>query len=355
MRSNTIRPIVLFAITASLAACAAPSAFPAEQEQPAGQDQPAEPVESLDQAEEALSAGASPLAVISNAAVIVFREGLEAVIILAALLASLSRPEYRRYRRPLAAGAGLSLLATALTWLLTRQILLSFVWLGERLEAVVSLVAVAVLVLITNWFFHRTYWSDWMASMHQVKGRLLNAEVGQAIGLLLLGFTSVYREGFEMVLVLQALVLDAGLLVVLQGVAIGLLAVSVVGVLTFTLQKRLPYMHMLVLTGVLIGVVLVTMVGHTIHVMQEVAWVPTAPIQSVSLPYWLGQWFGVYPTWQTLGGQLAAATFVIGSYYLAEGRKERQRKSRTVKAKAQPRQGIHLSSDTPEPLPDRMK
>jgi high-affinity iron transporter len=354
MKANPIRLIVVFAISASLAACAVPTV------EPAAQDYPAKPVESVDEVEEALNAGTSPLAVISNTAMIVFREGLEAVIILAALLASMSRPEYRRFRRPLAAGAGLSLLATVLTWLLTQQILLSFVRLGERLEAIVSLIAVAVLLLITNWFFHRTYWSDWMASMHQVKGRLLNAEVGQAVGLLLLGFTSVYREGFETVLILQALVLDAGLLVVLQGVAIGLLAVTVVGVLTFSLQKRLPYMHMLVLTGILIGVVLITMVGHTIHVMQEVAWVPTVPIQSISLPYWLGQWFGVYPTWQTLGGQFAAAAFVIGSYYLAEGRKERQRKARAVKAKAQPQQAADAKRDTPrdassEPVPHQAK
>jgi hypothetical protein len=46
---------------------------------------------------------------------------------------------------------------------------------------------------------------------------------------------------------------------------------------------------------------------------------------------------------------------VIGSYYLAEGRKARQRKARTIKAKVQARQGIHVSGDNPEPLPDRMK
>ena len=83
--------------------------------------------------------------------------------------------------------------------------------------------------------------------MHQVKGRLLNAEIGQTIGLMALGFTSIYREGFETVLFLQALVLDAGLLVVLQGMVAGLLAVSIVGVLTFSLQKRLMLISLKVL------------------------------------------------------------------------------------------------------------
>ena len=107
---------------------------------------------------------------------------------------------------------------------------------GERLEAIVSLIAIGILLLITNWFFHKAYWKDWMAGFHQQKRRVLSAETGQFVGLVLLGFTSMYREGFETVLFLQALVLDAGTTVVLQGVAVGALAVLIVGAITFKLQ-----------------------------------------------------------------------------------------------------------------------
>ncbi len=44
---------------------------------------------------------------------------------------------------------------------------------------------------------------------------------------------------------------------------------------------------------------------------------PLSPIFGLALPYWIGTWFGVYPTWQTMGGQVAAAGFVIGSYFVA--------------------------------------
>ena len=58
-------------------------------------------------------------------------------------------------RRPVLIGAGLGLLVTMLTWVLAQTLLGSLEQYGEKLEAVVGLVAIAVLLLITNWFFHQ--------------------------------------------------------------------------------------------------------------------------------------------------------------------------------------------------------
>ncbi len=277
----------------------------------------------LAEAQDALSGQSSPLAVALNASIIVFREGLEAVVILAALMASMVG-QRRIYRRPMAWGVAAALVASALTWWLLQTVLAAFRGYGERLEAIVSLVAIGVLLLITNWFFHRVYWTDWMADLHARKRSLLGGAVaGQFLGFLTLGFSSVYREGFETALFLQALVLEAGAWTVLQGVALGMIGVLGVGWLTFRLQSRLPYKRMLVVTGVLIGAVLLVMVGNTVHVMQLVGWMPLHPIQGVTLPYWSGLWFGLYPTWEGVGLQFAAAAFVIGSYFLAEAGRKR--------------------------------
>ncbi len=267
----------------------------------------------------------APGAIITNAAIIVFREGLEAVVILAALMASMVGT-YAHYRRPMVVGVLLSLLATALTWVLAQQVLRSLTRFGERLEAIVSLIAIGVLLLITNWFFHKSYWKDWMAGFHAQKRRVLSREAGQFLGLVVLGFTSMYREGFETVLFLQALVLDAGTTVVLQGTILGSLAVLAVGVVTFRWQTRLPYKQMLIWTGILIGIVLMTMVGKTVHVMQAVSWLGITPLRGVVFPYWAGLWFGLYPTWQGVGGQVMAGAFVLGSYYAAEWFQQRRRK-----------------------------
>ena len=266
-----------------------------------------------------LSRDAAPVAVAVNAALIVFREGLEAVVILAALVASLVGAT-AAFRRPLFLGAVAALVASAATGVAAHQLVHTFRMVGERLEAIVSLVAIAVLLLVTNWFFHKVYWSGWIARFHARKRTLVAGAAGQMLGFALLGFVSVYREGFETALFLQALFLRAGTDTVLAGILLGTATVAVVGVVTLYLEKKLPHKKMLVVTGVLIGAVLVTLVGHTVHVMQAVFWLPVTPIIGLAVPYWLGSWFGVYPTWQTCLGQVAAATFVLASYYLARAR-----------------------------------
>jgi high-affinity iron transporter len=278
-------------------------------------------------AQELLSGSSAPAAVLTNASVIVFREGLEAVLILASLLGSFKAGENRKYRRPLWGGTILALVVTALTWLLAHGILTALARFGENLEAIVSLIAIGVLLLITNWFFHQLYWTDWLARFHSQKRRLLSGENGLMFGLLMLGFTSVYREGFETVLFLQALVLEGGVAIVLGGVAIGMAATVLIGIITFAVQARLPYKKMLIATGIMIGGVLLVMVGNTVHVLQVVGWLPIHPIVHLPLPYWTGVWFGLFPTWEGILLQAAAAVFVIGSYYLAEWQKKRPRVS----------------------------
>jgi len=279
---------------------------------------------SLTEAQAVLGKNTAPLAIAMNAGIIVFREGLEAVVILASLMSSLKSAEERRYRKPMWLGVLLALLASALTWLLAHGILQSLARYGEKLEAVVSIIAIAVLLLIMNWFFHNTYWTSWLANFHSQKRRLLSKETGLWLGLIMLGFTSVYREGFEIVLFLQALVLEGGVGVVVLGVLVSFAAVVLVGMIVFRLQKSLPYMKILVITGVFIGSVLLQMVGSTAHVLQVVGWLPIHVVKGLDLPYWLGTWFGIYPTWEGLGLQFASAVFVVGSYYLAEGlRKQR--------------------------------
>ena len=285
--------------------------------------------EALGEAEAQIGAGGSNLSVAINSAVIVFREGLEAVLILAALMASLVG-EQRRFRRPMFVGVAFALLASAITWVVAQTVLTSLQRYGEKLEAVVSLVAIAVLLLILNWFYHRVYWQENLQDLHRKKRRILagaglSLVAAQLVGLVLLGFSSVYREGFETVLFLQAMTLEAGALAVLEGVALGLVGVIAMFVLVVALERRLPHKKMLIATGILITWVLVVMVGTTVQTMQKVGWFAVTPIEGLELPYWAGLWLGLYPTWQGVLAQTGAAVFVVGSYLAAEGLRKRRR------------------------------
>ncbi|HTA05696.1 MAG TPA: FTR1 family protein, partial [Solirubrobacteraceae bacterium] len=163
--------------------------------------------------------------VVADAAVIVFREGLEAVLILAAITASFIG-ERRKLRRPVLLGALLGLGATAVTYALAQVLVNALGDGGLRLQAITGVIAIAVLLLVTNWFFHRVYWSEWLGRFHRRRRTIerfdrLGFLSGQVVAFALLGLTSVYREGFETVLFLQNLQVSAGSQATALGIAIG--------------------------------------------------------------------------------------------------------------------------------------
>jgi high-affinity iron transporter len=261
-------------------------------------------------------------------AVLVFREGLECILVLAAVTANMAGKS-QDYRRPVAAGGLLAAGATLVTWFIAVRIIegLSDNVSALNLQAATGLLAIVVLLVVMNWFFHKVYWTGWISMHSRRRQQLLRRGASPRTlwtGLAVLGFTSVYREGFEIVLFLQTYRLRLGTAPVMYGVGVGLALTIIVGVLTFVLQRRLPYRRMLVVTGVMLGLVMLVMVGEQAQEMQLAHWLTTTPIASLSryIPNWMGLWFAVFPTAETLAAQAVAALVVIGSYYLARDREQ---------------------------------
>ena len=198
------------------------------------------------------------------------------MLILAAITASFVGAR-RRLRRPVLLGGLAGIAATAVTWGLAQLLVSELGTGGLRLEAITGLLAIAVLLVVTNWFFHRVYWSQWIARFNRRRKRLEGVGFlsGQALGLGILGLTSVYREGFETVLFVQNLEVSAGAArVPARRRRSGSPRRSRVGGVTFVAQRKLPYRRMLIATGVLIALVLAVMTGTTVHVMQGLGWLP---------------------------------------------------------------------------------
>ncbi|PYK09272.1 MAG: iron permease [Verrucomicrobia bacterium] len=248
----------------------------------------------------------SPAVAVLDIGVLVFREGLECILVLAAITASMTGRK-RVHRRPVAFGAGMAFVASLITWCVAVRIVgsLSDNMSALDLQAATGLLAVIVLLVIMNWFFHKIYWGGWIRAHNRRRKALLenarSAEISESRlwwGLILLGFTSLYREGFEVVLFLQSYNLRLGGGVVLKGALLGMVLTGMVAVLTFVLQQRLPYRKMLITTGILLGVVLLVMVGEQAQEMQLAHWISTTEIHSLKdyMPPWMGLWFAVFPT-----------------------------------------------------------
>jgi high-affinity iron transporter len=275
-----------------------------------------------------LKSGIGVTAATLNVAVLVFREGLECILVLSAITANMMGST-AGYRRPVAIGAAIGLAATLVTWQLAVAVIddLAKSIPMLHLQSITGLLAVLVLIVVMNWFFHKVYWTGWISLHTKKKGALLQAAADQRasaggllFGLGLLGFSSLYREGFEVVLFLQSYRLRLGTAPVFDGVLIGTVFTCMVAVVTFFMHQRLPYRRMLVVTGVLLTVVLTVMVGEQAQEMQLANWLPTTEIPALVplIPAWVGLWFAVFPTVEGLSAQTIALAVVLASYAVAE-------------------------------------
>ena len=275
-----------------------------------------------------------PTAAVLDIGVLVFREGLECILVLAAITAGTAGAGATSWQ-PISAGVAAGCVCTLITWRVAVSLVedLSTKISALTLQAVTGLIAVLVLLLVMNWFFHKVYWAGWI-SMHTRKRQTLLREANQGkqrrrslwLGFALLGFTSFYREGFEIVLFLQSYRMRLGGLPVACGVLMGVLLSGMVAIATFVAHRRLPYRRMLVLTGILIGGVLLVLVGEPAQEMQLARWLPTTniPVLARIVPPWSGVWFSVFPTVETLAAQLIAAMLILGSYFIARSEARRE-------------------------------
>jgi high-affinity iron transporter len=291
-----------------------------------------------------------------DSGVLVFREGLETILVLAAIMASFLGGN-RAYRKPVAIGGGIALAASVATWFVAIWAIGTLGNGGLEVQAITGIPAIIVLLLVMNWFFHKVYWTGWISHHHKRRRALLGSTEEAAVrstmlGLGLLGFTSVYREGFEIVLFLQGLRVSFGSGVVLEGVVLGLLFTGAVGVLTFGLHQRLPYKRLLIITGVMLLVVLWVMVGEEVNEMQLAGWIGTTQISWLHVPGWAGTWFSIFPNVETIVAQVLSVLIVVGSYagaqYVRVWR-PRRRHERAAQISEQPPQrptGVPLGSSS---------
>jgi high-affinity iron transporter len=277
-------------------------------------------LDALEECSALVKVGLSPTAAMIGAIFIVAREGLEAVVILAALLAGLRGVENAGIRRRIGVGAWLALGFTAVLFVGSRTLLQGLSRYGETLEAVISIVAVVVLLMVTNWVFHKYYWTGWNARLRDLSKAAQRQQQTrwESMSLIGLGFITIFREGFETTLFMQSLILEAGMRPVLLGLVLGGLFIGAMGFAVFSIGAKLPYRKMLVVTGSLVIFVLFTFIGSTVRLFQTVGWLPVHPVPGLELPSWMGVWLGLYPTWEGLLIPFGTFAYVGGMWLLVK-------------------------------------
>lgn len=249
--------------------------------------------------------------------VILFREGLEAVLVIAAILGYLEASRNVAYRRPILLGVGAAGVASVLTFVLATLVLSIAPVQRELLEAGTALLAVALLFYVSFWLVARLDQRRWMEF---VKAKVWSAaSTGSMLALAAVGFTAVYREGFETVLFYQALLAFAQELEawVALGAVAGALALGGVGLAIFRAGKRIPLKTFLGTAVVMVMALSVAMVGNAVRALQEAAVLPVTFLEGVPrLPIFLADLTGWHPTLQTILAQaVLAAIYVAGAVW----------------------------------------
>jgi high-affinity iron transporter len=262
---------------------------------------------------------AAPLIAFAFSFSILFREGVEAVLLIAILLGSLAAGSAANYKRPLGLGVAAAGVATALTWVLTTVVIDIAPVNRELLEAVTALIAVVVLIGVSFWLVQRL---EHKRRMEFMRARTASAiAAGSTAAFVGLGFTAVYREGFETVLFYQALSLfAAGLgLYVWLGIGAAIAALGAVGYAILGLGKKLPLKPMLITGASILLLLSVAFTGNAVRSLQSADVITATPVHAgwARLPVFVAELTGIHPTRQGLIAQaVLLAIFALGAAWV---------------------------------------
>ncbi|MDG2538934.1 FTR1 family protein [Dyella jiangningensis] len=264
----------------------------------------------LEQAHQLLTAAAaSPAATFVGALTILVREGLEALLVVVALLAFLRKADRHDATRYVHAGWTLALLAGAITWGIASYAISISGASRELTEGLSSLFAAAVLLGVGLWMHQKSIGGRWQSYLKAKMATALDRK--SAWFVFGLTFVSVYREVFETILFYTALWNEGQGLWLLAGLATGAVLLAVIAWLLLRSSRRLPLGTFFSVSSAVIAVLAVVLTGKGVAALQEAGWtaVTTAPAPSID-------WLGIYPTWQSLLAQLAVTLMLIGGFAL---------------------------------------
>jgi high-affinity iron transporter len=235
---------------------------------------------------------------------ILVREGLEALLVVVAMIAFLRKTDRRTIIRYVHAGwVGALALGVVTWWLATTLVSISGAG-REVTEGVSSLFASAVLLGVGIWMHQKSVGGRWQAYLH---AKLSDAVTRRsALFLFALAFIAVYREVFETILFYAALWSDGQGFAMLAGLAAGAVTLAGIAWVLLRTSRRLPIGTFFGASSWLIAILAFVLAGKGIKALQEAGWVGLSP---APLPRM--EWIGVFPTWQSLSAQVAVVVIVV--------------------------------------------
>tara|TARA_B100001175_G_scaffold201765_1_gene171324 strand:- start:1253 stop:3418 length:2166 start_codon:yes stop_codon:yes gene_type:complete len=295
----------------------------------------------LDESERKVSGTGTlaPAIAFTSSFAIIFREGLESVLILGAIITYLEASRNTKYKKYLYYGVILAIGATAVTWVIASYLIEISGANRELIEAIAALSATAILFYVSFWILNKIEHKKWMEF---VKAKVWQATTtGSVMVFVGLAFFTVYREGFETVLFYQAMAGFARYMELYVGLGFvaGIVSLLVIFYVMRKLGKRLPLRALFGLTMGVGAYLSIAFLGNAIRELQVLEIVPyTGMIGTIPrLDINVAAMTGIYPTLETVVGQvillgvyLVAVSYVLILRPKRESKIAEMRKSRKV-------------------------
>lgn len=261
----------------------------------------------LDRAQERLAgAGLDPATAFFSALLILLREGLEAILVLAAIVAFVRKTGRRDAMVWIHTGWVAAVALGAITWLAANRLISVSGSSRELTEGVTALIAAGMLLYVGYWLHTKSVAQAWQ---HFIRDQV-NTALGRGTLWAMAGvsFLAVYRELFEIVLFYESLWAQAGSngqRAVLAGIGAAALLLALLAWIILKTSARLPIGPFFSATSGLLAMMAVVFAGHGVAALQEAGILGANPVHFVSIPV-----LGVHPTTQGLAAQLSAMALV---------------------------------------------
>lgn len=260
----------------------------------------------VDEAQATLSPDqASDASAFLGAFTILLREGLEALLIVVAMLAFLNKAERPELTRPVHFGWTSALAAGALTWLVATSLISISGASRELTEGFGSLIAAAVLLFVGIWMHGKAQAGQWQ---RYIREKLHNAIARDSSWFLFsLAFIAVYREVFETILFFTAMASEGSVASLVAGGAAGMVTLAIIAVAMLRFSKRLPIGKFFTYSSALVAVLAVVLAGKGVAALQEAGLIAIHPISELPRVSILG----IFPTLQGVAVQIATLLALI--------------------------------------------
>ncbi len=248
-----------------------------------------------------------------DAAIILLREGFEALLVVAALLAFLARSGNADKRRWVWAGGAAGIGASVVVAILVSVVFSASTAAGvdpELIEGITGVLAAAMLVYMSFWLHSKSNLRAWDRYIRDKSASALARN--SLLSLAVIAFLAVFREGSETVLFYFGIASSIATLDLLGGLAAGTAGLAALGVLVLVFGVRVPMRPFFIGASVLVYYLAFKFLGSGIHALQVVGIVPATPAALPDVGI-----LGLFPTWETTAVQIAllagaAAVIVLG-------------------------------------------